>query len=173
MGGCREPRDSVALDLALAGLADVTAILALLENVRQWLAGKGIAQWTRSFTAAWIAERVSAGEFWIALHNGGPVAVVRLLWADPLFWQERDQGDAAYVHTLAVHRDYAGRGIGAWMLRWAEGRARARGRHALRLDCAADNSALLRYYERYGFTPITRQSVGPAVVLLLEKRLDS
>jgi ribosomal protein S18 acetylase RimI-like enzyme len=157
------------LDIAPASATDVAEIAALLEDARRWLAARGITQWTRPFTADWIAERVAAGEFWIARHDGVPLAVVRLLWTDPLFWQERDHGDAAYVHTLAVRRDCAGQGIGAHVLRWVEDQARARGRRTLRLDCAADNPALLRYYERQGFTPVSRQSVGPAIVILLEK----
>ena len=62
-------------------------------------------------------------------------------------------------------------GIGALVLQWAAGHARANGRRVLRLDCAADNLALLGYYERLGFAPVARQRVGPAVVMLLEKPL--
>ena len=166
------PRAPVPLDLAPASAADLATIAAVLEDARRWLAGRAIAQWPRPFADAWIAAKIAAGEFWVARLDGVPVAVVRLLWADPLFWGERERGDAAYVHTLAVRRDHAGRGIGARVLRWADDRARARRRRFLRLDCMVDNPALVAYYEREGFTPLGPARVGMTTVMLLEKAID-
>ena len=166
------PRAPVPLDLTPASPADLATIAAVLEDARRWLAGRAIAQWPRPFADASIAEKIAAGEFWVARLDGWPVAVVRLLWADPLFWGEREQGDAVYVHTLAVRRDHAGRGIGALVLRWAEGRARARRRRFLRLDYMADNRALVGYYEREGFALLGPARIGAATVMLLEKAVD-
>ena len=165
--------DHDALAIELAGATDVAEIAVVLEDARRWLDGRSIAQWQRGFTSEWIAERVAAGEFWIARRAGEPVAVARLLWADPLFWQEREQGDAAYVHTLAVRHDCAAHGVGAQILRWVEEYARVRGRRVLRLDCGAQNLALIDYYQRQGFTPVAKQSVGPTTVMLLEKAINS
>jgi len=150
---------------------DRPAIADILEGARQWLAGRGIKQWAYPFGADWLDPRIAAGEFWVVRLGGEPVAVVRLLWSDPLFWGERDDGSAAYVHTLAVRRDHAGRGIGLWILAWAEEQARATGRRFLRLDCAASNPALFAYYERAGFTALGPAQVGDARVVLFEKPL--
>jgi ribosomal protein S18 acetylase RimI-like enzyme len=100
------------------------------------------------------------------------VAVVRLLWEDALFWGERDQGDAAYVHTLVVHRDAAGRGTGAQVLDWAASRAQRRGRHFLRLDCGEANQALIAYYRDNGFLQVGQVEVGGELMALLERKLD-
>jgi predicted N-acetyltransferase YhbS len=146
-------------------------IAAILEDVRQWLAARGIVQWTRPFSPDWIAARIDAGELHVARRDGEPVAVVRLLWADPLFWGQRERGDAAYLHTLAVRRDRAGEGIGGAVVRWAEERARACGRSFLRVDCAAENQALGAYYQRLGFTPVGPVTVGGEKMMLFEKAL--
>ncbi|HKG24765.1 MAG TPA: GNAT family N-acetyltransferase [Thermomicrobiales bacterium] len=152
---------------------DRPSIAAILEGARRWMTDQGIKQWALPFGADWLDPKIAAGEFWVVRSGGEPIAVVRLLWADPLFWAERDDGSAAYVHTLAVRRDHAGQGIGLWVLRWAEEKARAAGRRVLRLDCAASNPALLAYYERAGFTAQSLVKVGHATVMLFEKTIAS
>jgi GNAT superfamily N-acetyltransferase len=159
------------LDIALATPADHQAIGAILDDAREWIAARGIAQWSRPFDDEWIAARIASGEFWVGRLAAEPVAVVRLLWADPVFWGERDDGAAAYLHTLAVRRGWHGQALGARLLDWAAGMARTTGRQTLRLDCMADNLALRRYYERAGFTPVAPSRLGDETVMLFEKVL--
>lgn len=152
---------------------DRPAIAAILEGARRWLADRGINQWGFPFGADWLDPKIAAGEFWVVHLDGEPVAVVRLLWSDPQFWGERDDGSAAYVHTLAVRRNLAGQGIGSWVLNWAEEQAQSAGRSVLRLDCAASNPALFAYYERAGFTALGPAQVGHAEVVLFEKPIGT
>ncbi|WP_263628213.1 GNAT family N-acetyltransferase [Rossellomorea aquimaris] len=51
---------------------------------------------------------------------------------------------------MAVHRDFAGKRIGAGLLDWAEIQMKTRGKKSIRFDCIASNEGLNRYYqERY------------------------
>jgi GNAT superfamily N-acetyltransferase len=71
-----------------------------------------------------------------------------------------------------IDRRHAGEALGAAALRWAEERARAAGRPYLRLDHAADNPRLARYYRERGFVERGRRQFdawGP--VMLVEKVL--
>ena len=122
-------------------------------------------------TDAWIAENIAAGEFHLVRLGDDPVATFRLLYSDALFWGSRDRADAAYVHTLAVRRAWAGRGIGTQILRWAEQQARARGRRRLRLDCSAQNEAFGAYDRGLGFTPLGPVTIGDETTMLFEKDL--
>jgi GNAT superfamily N-acetyltransferase len=83
---------------------------------------------------------------------------------DPLFWPDASQGEAAYVHRLAVRRRYAGSGLSTELLRWAVDRTRALGRLYLRLDCAASRPRLRAIYERFGFRYHSDRQVGPYLV---------
>jgi hypothetical protein len=74
------------LEITPAAASDLPDIAAVLEDARRWLAGRGSEQWQRPFTTTWIAERIASGEFWIARRDSAPIAVARMLWADPLFW---------------------------------------------------------------------------------------
>ncbi|HTD51097.1 MAG TPA: GNAT family N-acetyltransferase [Acidimicrobiia bacterium] len=60
-------------------------------------------------------------------------------------------GDAGYVHRLAVRRSCAGHGIGCRLFDWAGLRVRANGGSWLRLDVVTENGPLRRYYEAAGF----------------------
>ena len=158
-----------AFTVAKAVPDDFDTIAAILGNVQQWLVSRGIMQWATPFPDEWIDEKINAGEFHIACCEGVPIAVVRLLWADPLFWDDWDQGDAGYVHTMAVHRDYAGQELGARLLDWAAQQVRVCERRYLRLDCRADNPTLNGYYEQLGFTPVGSNGVGGTRVTLFER----
>lgn len=162
-----------SLEMRPAALPDRPAIAAILENARQWLAACGIAQWTQPFGDEWIEQKIAAGEFHLVYREAEPVAVVRLLWQDAVFWGECDQDDAAYIHTLVVHRNQAGRGIGEHILAWAAARARGRGRSLLRLDCGEANRALVAYYLDRGFLPVGEVEVAGEVMSLLERKIES
>lgn len=161
------------MELGVAAMADVPAIRGVLDEVRAWLAARGSAQWARPFTDEWIAERVSVGEFWIAREGGEVVGVVRMVWADPVFWGELEDGSAVYVHTLATGRIRAGRGTGAAILAAVEHVAEERGRRVMRLDCGAENAALCGYYEGLGFVQVGEKVVGGEVMALYERAIAS
>ena len=163
--------DLPGLDVRRAVQGDEAAVREILEDVQRWLHACGIAQWRRPFDEAWVAEKIVAGEVFVARLGEAPVGVVRVLWSDDLFWGERDDGAAVYVHSLAVRRDRAGSGIGAALLRWVESRARERGRRFARLDCTAANPALAAYYAGQGFVPVGTATVGGEAITLFEKAL--
>jgi GNAT superfamily N-acetyltransferase len=154
-----------------ATIEDRSVIREILEEAQSWLATKGIAQWTMPFDDAWLTPRIESGEFYVACLANEPVAAVRLLWADPLFWGEWERGDAAYLHSLAVRRAYAGQRLGARVVHWAAEEARAHGRSFLRLDCLAENRRLGDYYRDLGFAALGPATVGGATMMLFEKDL--
>jgi GNAT superfamily N-acetyltransferase len=152
-----------------AALDDSAAILAILDDARQRLASRKIAQWETPFELSFINSALKRREFFIATVDQHIAGVFRLLWADPEIWG--DTTDSAYVHTLAVHRDFSGQGIGYRLLNWCEITAAQRGCRYLRLDCASFNSALRSYYTNYGFVLREEKAFKTFHVVLFEKTL--
>ena len=72
---------------------------------------------------------------------------------DRVFWPDARDGEALYVHRLAVARRFAGRGLSMIMLEWSVREAKRLGRDYLRLDCEP-RAKLLTLYQRAGFTPV-------------------
>lgn len=132
--------------------ADQAAVVDLLSQAASWLAGRGIHQWPVPFPADRVATKIAEGHVFVARNGSTVVGTITLdFWADPEFWQEADDGDAGYVHRLAVRRDWAGQGVGALLLDWAADQVARSGRRWLRLDCMKDNHSLHNYYRRLGF----------------------
>ncbi len=145
-------------------------VLAVLDESAAWLVAQGVRQWPGRFERAWIEPAILRGETWLVEVEGEVAATVTLDWADAL-WE--DDGQAGYVHRMAVRRHAAG--LGAEVLRWAADVTRAAGRSFLRLDCVASNRRLRAYYESAGFAyrgdvtvggaPGQRESGGPATLV--------
>jgi GNAT superfamily N-acetyltransferase len=77
-----------------------------------------------------------------------------------------------YVRLLVTDRAHAGLGVGSELLEHARGIARARGLSLLRVDCyGGGDRALVRYYERQGFTATEPFTVGDWPGQILEQRL--
>jgi GNAT superfamily N-acetyltransferase len=80
---------------------------------------------------------------------------------DHRFWPDLPGNDVAYVHRIAVRRQFAGQGVSTGMLEWPVNHAAALGRSYLRLDCEADRRELRSIYERFGFRLHSYRDVGP------------
>ena len=118
-----------------------------------------------------VREQIEAGEWFLHRRQDRVLVALRFIWADPLFWGEQPD-DAAYVHGLVIDRRHAGEGLGTAALRWAEETARAAGKTYLRLDHAADNARLARYYRELGFSERGGRDAEPwGPVTLVEKVL--
>lgn len=158
--------------IAAATLHDSSQIVALRRSLEDWLDSRGISQWDPGQVGQEDVDRqISAGEWWILPAVTGLVAALRLLWSDKAIWKD-DTVFAGYVHGLMVHRDCAGRGVGAELLRWAEHQASAAGASELRLDCVETNTRLRTYYARLGFKEVGRRDFDNLYsAVLLSKHL--
>ena len=158
------------IEAVQARTADLETVLSILEGAARWLASRGIAQWgPGTFSRRGIVDRVERGEVYLFRLDGRPVGTLVLQWSDEETWGGGVADDAGYVHGLAIRREWAGKGLGRALLKWAEDRTAAAGRDYLRLDCAAENRALNAYYGRAGFRRRGRASVLGLEVSLYEK----
>jgi len=140
-----------ALTIRLARPEDVDALVAIDVSASERVKALGLDPGAPPRPIRDIlAERVARGEVYLARLDEEPVGMAALQWDDEL-WRDV-AGEAIYIHGLATHRDFAGKGVGLALLGWAERIAAAAGQEYLRLDCNADNPALRAYYERAGFT---------------------
>jgi GNAT superfamily N-acetyltransferase len=101
--------------------------------------------------------------------NGLVVATATLQTTDPDVWgtDVAIRAETLYVHRLATSR--SGAGIGAAMLSAAEDWAASSGARLVRLDCAAQNLRLRRYYADHGYSEVAEVERPSWRLALFEK----
>jgi GNAT superfamily N-acetyltransferase len=141
---------------------DAGVVVDILNEAASWLQQAGMAMWKADeLVAGRIAADVGLGLFFLAEASGAPAGTIKFQLEDGLFWPDAREGDAAYVHRLAIRRSHAGTGLSSALLRWAVDRTRGLGRAYLRLDCEADRRQLREFYESFGFRYHSDRHVGP------------
>jgi GNAT superfamily N-acetyltransferase len=151
---------------------DSGTVADILSEAARWLDQSGISMWRADeLLPANVTADVDAGLFFIAECNGAAAGVVKFQLTDMLFWPDVLQGQSAFVHRLAVKRQFAGGGVSSALLRWAVERARSLGRAYLRLDCEASRPRLRAIYERFGFVHHSDRQVDLYLVSRYEYRV--
>jgi protein-tyrosine phosphatase len=155
----------------LARPADAADLAKLRDAAAGWQLERGIEQWAPGeVSEEQFAKQAAAGE-WYLVRSDEPIAALRLLGVDPLFWGDQPNCIAVYVHGLVTART-AAKGAGAALLRWVEDEARKARSEAVRLDCLETNETLRRYYEVQGYVMVDRKTFSEGrAVALYEKRL--
>jgi len=144
-----------------AGIVDLHAVSEILIEAASWLEKRGIPLWNvRDLSEESLQEDVASGFYVLAEVNGKLVGTLKYTMADPMVWPDARNDDSAFVHRVAVRRDYAGGTVSTSMLKWAVDRTRVLGRRYLRLDCEISRNKLREIYEQFGFQYHSDKHVG-------------
>ena len=155
--------DGITIRQAMAD--DVAIVDQMIREAAAWVDALGVVMWEDGeLDANAIRAEVTGGMFHLAEIDGEPAGAIRFQLEDRLFWPDRPEGEAAFVHRLVARRAFKGRGVARALLEWAAGHARAQGRGLLRLDCDANRPKLRALYESCGFRFHSYRQVGPYYV---------
>jgi GNAT superfamily N-acetyltransferase len=143
-----------------ATVADMPAVIRLIDDAAEWLRRKGTDQWSkpwpnRAGRDSRVLESLAQGKTWIGWDNGIPAATITADRDEDLYWPDHFRREPAiYVHRLVVARPYKGVGLGGALLDWA-GRTARRDHDAqwIRVSAWTTNARLHAYYRRQGFEP--------------------
>ncbi|WP_017664596.1 GNAT family N-acetyltransferase [Porphyrobacter sp. AAP82] len=86
--------------------------------------------------------------------NGGQLVAFCKLRYPTKFGDYTEATNPIELGQLYALPDYTGHGIGAALMDWALGHARARGHDAILLSVYAENFGAQRFYQRYGFAHV-------------------
>jgi GNAT superfamily N-acetyltransferase len=136
----------------------VGAVLGLLDLATEWLVAQGRTdQWgtePHSIDPRRIAQLtgfVDDHGLWIAESDGKVVGALAV--GDAMPYVPPATEPELYVRLLVTDRAAQGTGIGTELLEHARALARGLGVELLRVDCfAGGDGALVRYYEKQGFS---------------------
>ncbi len=140
-----------------ARLEEIDLLIEILAETAFWLQARGIAQWQWQWPPPpglrdKMADKIEQGDVYLAraASNQYAIGALRFEWQDVELWHDAN-GEAGYVHSLAVRPHLHGHKLGETLIEWAKTHVRSRNRNCLRLDCVASNVALRNYYAKLGF----------------------
>src|SRR6185437_274923 len=131
---------------------EIDQVVAILQEVSQWLISRGIAQWNPAdFNHATVTRWMSSGVVLAACPEHSLVGTVTIDGQDDGLCTQTPS-EPRHIHKLAVSRHVAGQGVSRALLHAAEAHIAAQGFPSARLDCWAGNTALRRFYTDAGYT---------------------
>jgi len=149
------------LEIRRATEAEAETVSEILLEAAAWLRDCGHPLWRpEQLGALQVAPDCAAGFYFVAWNQhaaggGSAAGTMRLTDSDPDFWPEavegEGEGEAIYLHRLAVRRESAGGRVSTELFRHAARIATERGARLLRLDCESNRPRLRNVYERFGF----------------------
>ncbi len=165
------------IDIAPATSRDLDTVMTILDEAARWLLAKGIKQWQSPPPAEvydMFRDYIREGSVYLVREASAPdvVGVFRLHWHACHLWPE-DQGDSAYLYTLALRPAQIGQGMGASVIGWVSELVRRRGKKFLRLDCIAANQRLRAWYEALGFEYVRTAVDGDYTLALFQSSCDN
>jgi len=158
-------------------IGDVDPALDIIREAGQWQLEHGREMWVMdTLTRDYIQN--PPDEFIVAWVDGEAAACCLLSFSDPIFWPDVPAGTSGFLHKVAVRRKFAGQGIPARLIAYAEQLCREKNINMLRLDTDLDRPKLRAMYERLGFVPVGTRvlrlaelNFEPIEVVLFEKEL--
>jgi ribosomal protein S18 acetylase RimI-like enzyme len=139
----------------LAGEEDLPGIHALYDLATEWLDSQGIRQWNADVYPTYETARRAWEDGHLYCIGEDPVVATMVLNENQpseyagVPWKHG--GRALVVHTLMVHPECAGRGLGKKLLAYADRLAMERGCGCIRIDVFPDNAAAMAMYKKAGY----------------------
>ena len=154
---------------------DAFGVSAILQEAADHQRQVGSPAWDDAATSAtFVSQLIVHGECVVASVNNELVGAMALQWRDEVFWADRDDDAAGYLHRIAVRRAFGGGRITVPLVAYAARETMKRGRNVLRLDCAP-LPRLMAVYVRLGFKHVdfcALPKLGPGYrVARFERRL--
>lgn len=150
-------------------LSDLDAIGAIYDAVHDGEeAGRTTIGWVRSIypTRTTAQQAIQAGDMFVLEQDGRIVAAARInqIQGDEYKlanWScNAEDCKVMVLHTLVVHPDVAGQGLGTQFVRFYEDYAAQNGCFCLRMDTNVRNTAARTLYKKLGYT---ETSVVPCI----------
>lgn len=152
-----------------ATAADLPEVFRLFEAAIDFQQQHQYIGW-KYYDQSYLEKDCREGLLYKLTDHAQIVAVFSICYSDPLIWQEKEKGDAVYVHRIVLNQQYKGVKAFGQILDWAIGLAKTKQLRYIRMDTWADNEKIINYYTSYGFTRIQDYTTPDTPDLPLQHR---
>ncbi|MBT8234958.1 MAG: GNAT family N-acetyltransferase [Bacteroidia bacterium] len=140
-----------------AKILEIPEILLLTQACAREMIGRDIYQWNESYPSEEVLVRdIEKGQLYVLIETVEIIGIIALCTEideeyNSVEWLTQDSRNL-YVHRLAVHPNYQGKGHARILMDFAEQYARDQKFVSIRLDTFSQNKRNQRFYEQRGYT---------------------
>ncbi|WP_299221725.1 GNAT family N-acetyltransferase [uncultured Aquimarina sp.] len=137
-------------------LSDLNTIHKLTQSCAKAMIAREIYQWNEHYpTRSRFEKDIELQELYVLEEENlikGIIVVTELMDDEyiPIEWLTKNQSNL-YIHRLAIHPDYWGKGYAQQLMSWAEIFAEKKGYESIRLDTFSQNKRNQKFYETRGY----------------------
>lgn len=139
--------------------ADLEFIYGLFDSAIAYQTLRKFPVW-RGYDKAVLIRECADGHQYKILIDGVIAIVFSVCYEDKIIWGEREDGNALYLHRIAVNPEFKGRKLFGEILNWAIIHAKTKRLRFIRMDTWAENPGMSDYYITFGFK-IVDHSIAP------------
>ena len=138
-----------------ATVLDLNSIMQITKACANHMINQQIYQWNEHYPNRNAFENdVQRDELYVYVQNNiciGCIVITTIKDVEyvPIEWLTKDKN--IYIHRLAVHPKYQGKGIAQQMMTFAENFAKINGYFSVRLDTFSQNKRNQKFYETRGY----------------------
>lgn len=139
-----------------ASKQDLEQLLSVVKSCGQKLIDQGIFQWNEEYPKREdLLEDIELQELWKLEDKNSIIGLIVLTEnADEEYhnvkWLTKNHKNL-YIHRLAVHPNFQGKGYAQKLMDFAEKYARENGYYSIRLDTFSQNKRNLQFYEQRNY----------------------
>ncbi|GAB3175297.1 GNAT family N-acetyltransferase [Telluribacter humicola] len=129
---------------------DADTILDLYQAARDLQTAKNMVVWP-SFTKEYIEAEISDQRQWKLVIDEKIACNWVITYEDKDIWEEKEVGDAIYIHRISTNPQFRGNRLINKMVDWARSHAEEKQKRYIRLDTLGNNTKLIEHYTEAGF----------------------
>lgn len=139
-----------------AKILEIPDILSLSKACASYMISKGIYQWNEHYPSKEAFEKdIARKELYVLEIDNELVGMIVIsTFMDeeyfPIKWLTPNQNNN-YIHRLAVHPDFQGKGYAQQLMDFAENDTKEKGFASVRLDTFSQNKRNQKFYETRGY----------------------
>ncbi|TYB71489.1 GNAT family N-acetyltransferase [Bizionia saleffrena] len=130
---------------------DIDAIFHLYDEATKYQKQHQNNSWN-GFDRAQIEAEIKNERHFVIKEDDTVVCTFLIAFDNPIIWKDANKDPALYLHRIATHPDYRGRGYVTAIVDWSKTLAVKLNKSFIRLDTHAKNDKINAYYSSCGFT---------------------
>lgn len=142
-----------------ASKIDLNTLYSITKSCAKHLTEQGIFQWNENYPSKEILlNDIKLRQIWKLVENGEIIGIMALTEMEdpeyePVKWLTKNTKNL-YVHRLAVHPNFQGKGFAQKLMDFAENFARKNNYNSVRLDTFSQNKRNQQFYEKQNYVKL-------------------